>query len=62
MVSEFPPTTNELQAAFARCRGLHLMGWNFAKAMRVDTVRWALEKSALAARRTKKLPAQMRLI
>jgi hypothetical protein len=57
-----PPTTDELRAAFARVPLLHLSGWTFEKAMRVPTVRWALEKSVLARRRSHNLPAQPRLI
>jgi len=57
-----PPTTDELRAAFNRVPSLRFMGWNFEKAMSVATVRWALEKSALAGRRTHHSPAQPRLI
>lgn len=56
------PTTDELRAAFNRVPLLHLAGWNFNKAMNVPTVRWALEKSALARRQREQLPVQARLI
>lgn len=62
MTPRDPPTTDELRAAFNRVPLLHLSGWTFEKAMRVPTVRWGLEKSALARRRTHQLPAQPRLI
>ena len=62
MRPEPPPTTDELRAAFNRVPLLHLAGWDFAKAMSVPTVRWALTNSALARRRTHHLPAQPRLI
>jgi hypothetical protein len=57
-----PPTTAELRAAFSRVPLLHLAGWTFEKAMAVATVRWSLEKSVLARRRSRGLPAQPRLI
>ena len=57
-----PPTTAELRAAFSRAKVLHLRGWTFARAIEVPLVAWALQKSALAARRTHHYPAQPRLI
>lgn len=57
-----PPTTDELRAAFNRVPLLHLDGWTFERAMAAKLVRWALEKSALARRRSHQLPAQPRLI
>lgn len=57
-----PATTDELRAAWLRsCTPLRFLGWNFDKAMAVATVRWALQKSALAHRHTHHLPAQPRL-
>ena len=53
-----PPTTTELRAAFERARVLHLSGWTFARALAAPLVLWAMQKSALAARRTHHLPAQ----
>lgn len=61
-MSPTPPTTDELRAAFNRAALLHMRGWTFARAMAAPLVAWALEKSALAARRTHHLPAQPRLI
>lgn len=57
-----PPTTAELRAAFNRVPILHLRGWTFDRAIACKLTRWAMEKSALAARRTHHLPAQPRLI
>lgn len=59
-----PVTTAELRAAWNRpgMTPLRFMGWDFSRAMSVPTVRWALEKSALAARQTNHQPAQPRLI
>ena len=54
--------TAELSAAFARARLLRFHGWTFERAVAVPVLRWALEKSALAARRTHALPVQSRLI
>lgn len=62
MNTPIPPTTAELRIAFNRVPMLHLAGWTFEKAMTVDTVRWSLERSVLARRRTPNLPAQPRLI
>ena len=62
MPHKTPPTTDELRDAFARVPALHLLGWTFEKAQAVRTVRWALEMSVLARRRTHNLPAQPRLI
>lgn len=61
-VTTTPPTTDELRAAFARAGLLHLRGWTFERAQATPLVAWALQKSALAARRTHQLPAQPRLI
>lgn len=61
MPTTIPPTTTELRAAFRRSR-LWRDGWSYAKAIAVETVRWSLEKSALAARNTNNTPAQPRLI
>ena len=58
MSPETTPTTAELRAAFNRAPVLHLRGWTFERAQAVPVVRWALEKSALAVRRTHHLPAQ----
>lgn len=52
------PTTAELRAAFNRAPLLHLRGWNFERAMACPLTRWAMEKSALAARRTHHMPDQ----
>jgi hypothetical protein len=58
-----PPTTDELRQAWLRAGlALRFLGWTFDKAMDTPTVRWALEKSALAARQAHQLPAQPRLI
>lgn len=59
-----PPTTAELRAAWNRpgMTPLRFIGWSFERAMSVPTVRWSLEKSALATRRTHNQPAQPRLI
>lgn len=62
MATATPPTTAELRAAFNRVPGMCLRGWTFEKAIAVDLIRWSLEKSALAYRRTHHLPAQPRLI
>jgi len=56
-----PPTTDELKAAFKRS-GLWRDGWSYYKAITTGTVRWSLERSALATRRKHNLPAQARLI
>ena len=58
MPSEIAPTIAELQAAFNRAPLLHLRGWTFGRAVANPLVRWALEKSALARRRSRNLPAQ----
>lgn len=57
-----PPTTAELRAAFARCRGLHLAGWTFERAQAAPLVCWSLKHMALAHREKHHLPAQPRLI
>ncbi len=58
-----PVTTDELRAAWNRAgMGLRFLGWTFDRAINTATVRWSLEKSALAARHTHHLPAQLRLI
>lgn len=64
MTRQEPPTTDELRAAWKRpgMTPLRFIGWTFERAMSVPTVRWSLEKSALAARQTNNLPAQPRLI
>lgn len=53
-----PTTTAELRAAFERARVLHFYGWTFERALAAPLVLWALQKSALAARRSHHLPAQ----
>ena len=58
----WPPTTDELRAAFNRCTELRFAGWSFERALAAPLVLWSLQKSALAARRTHQLPAQPRLI
>lgn len=57
MTAPTPPTTDELRAAFNRAPILHLRGWTFERAQANRLTRWALEKSALATRRTHHLPA-----
>lgn len=57
-----PVTTDELRAAFNRVPGMCLRGWTFEKATSNDLIRWSLEKSALAYRKSHQLPAQPRLI
>lgn len=61
-MTPIPPTTVELRAAFERAKLLHFYGWTFERAVAVPTLRWALEKSALAHRHTHHHPAQPRLI
>lgn len=57
------PTAAELRAAYNRSAlRHHLRGWTFERACAAPLVLWALNKSALAARRTHHLPAQARLI
>lgn len=64
MTSIEPPTTAELRQAWNRpgMAPLRFIGWSLERALSVPTVRWSLEKSALAARRTHPLPSQPRLI
>ena len=62
MTTPIPPSTDELRAAFNRCRGLHLAGWTFQRACDAPLVRWSLTKLALATREKHHLPAQPRLI
>ncbi|MBU0752392.1 MAG: hypothetical protein KJ787_14050 [Gammaproteobacteria bacterium] len=57
MATEFPPTTAELKAAWKRA-GLWRVGVSFDSALAMAPVRWAMEKSALAARRRERLPVQ----
>lgn len=59
-----PPTTDELRQAWNRAgmTPLRFLGWSLDRALSVPTVRWALEKSALAARQKHTTPAQPRLI
>lgn len=57
MPHELPPTTDELKAAWQRAN-LWRLGVSFSEAMARPLVRWAMEKSALATRRSNKLPAQ----
>ena len=57
MVTEFPPTTAELKAAYQRAR-LWRVGVSFERAQAMAPVLWAMEKSALAARRRDRLPVQ----
>lgn len=54
-------TTQELKDAYTRA-GLWRIGMTFARATEIRTVRWALEKSAMARRRRYALPEQPRLI
>ena len=56
-----PVTGDELKAAYKRA-GLWRIGMSFERACAIATVRWALEKSALARRHRDRLPAQPRLI
>jgi hypothetical protein len=59
MSDPIKPTTDELRAAWLRgALPLRFLGWSFDKALTIPTVRWALEKSALAHRHTHHLPAQ----
>jgi hypothetical protein len=46
-----PATTDELRAAFDRCRQLRFLGWTFERVMNTRLVRIPLEKSAIAHRR-----------
>lgn len=57
-----PPDMAELRAAWDRCRILRLRGWTFERALTTPMLLWALEKSALAHRRTAALPYQERLL
>lgn len=59
-----PPTADELRQAWNRpgMAPLRFIGWSLDRALSVPTVRWSLEKSAIAARRTHHQPAQPRLI
>lgn len=65
MPASAPPSTTELQDAYARAQ-LRRIGLTFAQAMAWPALRWALEKSALAQRekfgQTHHLPTQPRLI
>lgn len=54
-------TTQERKDAYARA-GLWRIGMSFEQAQAAKLVRWALEKSALAARRRQAYPTQPRLI
>ena len=57
-----PVTTAEYKAAYRRA-GLWRIGMTFDAAMAAPLVRWAMEKSALAERRSgKQQPVQLRLI
>lgn len=56
-----PVTVAELKAAYKRA-GIWTIGMTFDRAMQIATVRWALEKSALAVRQRHHLPQQPRLI
>lgn len=64
MTRQEPATTDELRQAWNRpgMAPLRFLGWSLERALSVPTVRWSLEKSALAARRTHHQPAQPRLI
>lgn len=62
MVTQTPPTTAELKAAFNRASVLRFMGWTFAEAMAVSYMRTSMERSALAVRQRHHHPAQLRLI
>lgn len=57
MVTEFPPTTAELKAAWKRA-GLWRAGVSFDQARAMRLVLWTMGKSALAARRRDRLPVQ----
>lgn len=54
-------STQELKDAYTRAH-LWRIGMSFAQAQGAPLVRWALQKSALAARRRHALPLQGRLI
>jgi hypothetical protein len=54
-------STQELKDAYTRAH-LFRIGMTFDQACAIRTVRWALEKSALARRRRYALPEQPRLI
>jgi hypothetical protein len=56
-----PVTTAELRLAYRRA-GLFRFGYSFEQACAAGLVRWAMEKSALAVRRSGNHPAQLRLI
>lgn len=56
------PTTEELRMAFERASLLRLAGWSFERACANRLVLWSLNHSALAYRRTHRLPSQPRLI
>lgn len=57
MVTDYPPTLDEMRAAYRRA-GIWRLGWSFVDALAVPMLRWAMEKSALAARRRDRLPVQ----
>ena len=54
-------STPELKDAYTRAH-LFRIGLTFKRACEISTVRWALEKSALARRHRLALPEQPRLI
>jgi hypothetical protein len=54
-------TTDELRDAYTRA-GMWRIGMGFERAIAIRTVRWALEKSALARRQRCAIPAQPSLI
>jgi hypothetical protein len=56
-----PITTADLRLAYRRA-GLWRIGMTFELACEIGTVRLALEKSALAARRSGRQSVQLRLI
>jgi len=57
-----PPTTAELRESFNRVPLMHLRGWTFERACAAPLILWALQKSALARRRSEHLPVQERLL
>ena len=60
MTTESPPTTTELLHAYMRSQ-LWRIGMTFHKALGIGTVRWAMEKSALAMRHKETHPQQLHL-
>jgi hypothetical protein len=60
MPYEPPPTTDELLHAYMRAQ-VWRIGMTFHRALSIATVRWALEKTALARRHTQAHPQQLHL-